>query len=230
MNHHVNLTRLKTVHHAWKELQSKIVYVGGATLSLYATRPTFDVRPTDDIDVIIEIYSFAENAKLAIKLLEIGFQPEIESSIICRYSVQGIIIDIMPTQRSNFETYNIWYQEGFFFAQPYKLDESTTIKILSAPYFIATKLEAFKSRGQNDGRTSHDFEDIIYILENRHTVWTELAEAPPRVKLYLIHEFYKLSKQPDFFEWINCHIEFQNSSVTHDILKNIKTFIRNNQF
>jgi predicted nucleotidyltransferase len=206
------------------------VYVGGATLSLYATRATFDVRATDDIDVIIEIYSFAENAKLAIKLLEIGFQPEIESSVMCRYSVQGIIIDIMPTQLSNFGTYNIWYQEGFFFAQPYKLDESTTIKILSAPYFIATKLEAFKSRGQNDGRTSHDFEDIIYILENRHTIWSELQEAPPRVKLYLIHELYKLSKQPDFFEWINCHIEFQNSSVTHDVLKNIKTFIRNNQF
>ncbi len=230
MDHHVNLTRLKTVHHAWKELQSKIVYVGGATLSLYATRPTFDVRPTDDIDVIIEIYSFAENAKLAIKLLEIGFQPQTESSIICRYSIKGISIDIMPTQLSNFGTHNIWYQEGFLYAQSYKIDESTIIKILSAPYFIATKMEAFKSRGQNDGRTSHDFEDIIYILENRHTVWTELAEAPPRVKLYLIHEFYKLSKKHDFFEWINCHVEFQNTSVTHEILKNVKFFIRNLHF
>ncbi len=35
--------------------------------------------------------------------------------------------------------------------------------------FLATKFEAFKDRG-GDYRTSHDFEDIVYVLDNRTTI------------------------------------------------------------
>lgn len=33
--------------------------------------------------------------------------------------------------------------------------------ILTSPYFIATKLEDLKGREEEDGRTSHDFEDFF---------------------------------------------------------------------
>jgi len=34
------------------------VFVGGATISLYADKPVMEIRPTDDIDVIIEVLNY----------------------------------------------------------------------------------------------------------------------------------------------------------------------------
>lgn len=77
----------------------------------------------------------------------------------------------MPTEDSSIDFGNKWYPEGFHNAVDYLLEENCSIQILSAPYFIATKIEAYKGRGKNDGRTSQDFEDIIYVLENRQNFW-----------------------------------------------------------
>jgi hypothetical protein len=60
MNHHVNYTKIMAVANALSELNSKVVFVGGAVISLYATRPILEIRPTDDIDVIIEILNYNE--------------------------------------------------------------------------------------------------------------------------------------------------------------------------
>lgn len=56
--------------------------------------------------------------------------------------------------------------------------------MLAPEYFLATKLEAFKSRGYVDPRQSHDFEDIVYVLENRNSIWFELANGGESVKSY----------------------------------------------
>ncbi len=55
MSHHTNTIRIKAVAKALDDLNKKIVFVGGATISLYPDRQVFEVRPTDDVDVIIEI-------------------------------------------------------------------------------------------------------------------------------------------------------------------------------
>ena len=55
MSHHTNIVRIKAVANALNELKEKVVFVGGATISLYPDSPVLEVRPTDDIDVIIEI-------------------------------------------------------------------------------------------------------------------------------------------------------------------------------
>jgi len=57
----------------------------------------------------------------------------------------------MPTNDPSIGFKNIWYPDGFAEAIGYQLDEQNTIKILSPPYFLATKLEAHKGRGKNDG-------------------------------------------------------------------------------
>ena len=58
MNHHINIVRIKAVANALKELNEKVVFVGGATISLYADKPVMEIRPTDDIDVIIEVLNY----------------------------------------------------------------------------------------------------------------------------------------------------------------------------
>lgn len=52
----------------------------------------------------------------------------------------------------------------------------------AAPYFCATKLEAFGGRGKNDYLASHDLEDLITVVDGRPELledhkWTYLLEG-----------------------------------------------------
>jgi hypothetical protein len=139
MSHQTNILRIRTVANALETLNQKIVFVGGATISLYPDRTVFEVRPTDDVDVLVEILNYKDRSVLEEKLRSIGFAHDLESNIICRYRIQGIIVDIMPTNDESIGFGNKWYPEGFKNAIDYVLDETSTIKILSPPFFIATK-------------------------------------------------------------------------------------------
>lgn len=209
---------------ALNELNEKVVFVGGATISLYADRPVFEIRPTDDIDVIIEILNYFDRGQLEERLRSLGFSNDIESGIVCRYIIQGIVVDIMPTNDPSIGFKNIWYPDGFAEAIGYQIDERNTIKILSAPYFIATKLEAHKGRGKNDGRSSQDFEDIVYVLENRGTIWEEINNASSPVKNYLQSAFSNLLANSNIFEWIDCHVERGTPPATYFIMDQLKKF------
>lgn len=154
MSHHINLVRIKAVANALDTLKEKVVFVGGATISLYPDRQVFEVRPTDDVDVIIELLNYKNRATLEEKLRATGFSHDVESGVICRYKFQGIIVDIMPTNDPSIGFNNKWYPEGFNQAVDYIIEKGSAVKILSAPHFIATKFEAFKGRGNNDGRMS----------------------------------------------------------------------------
>ena len=131
----------------------------------------------------------------------------------------------MPTDDDTKGFKNYWYEEGFKNAINYKINEEITIKILSAPYFIATKLEAFKGRGNSDGRTSHDFEDIIFVLENRKSIWDELNHADHKLKEYLTLEFRTLFKNKNLFEWIDCHVESGSPPASILIMDEIQKLI-----
>jgi hypothetical protein len=55
MSHRENILRIKVVHDALGELNKDVIFVGGVTVSLYADRPFNEVRPTDDVDIVIEL-------------------------------------------------------------------------------------------------------------------------------------------------------------------------------
>jgi predicted nucleotidyltransferase len=224
MSDHINIVRIKAVSNALGALKEKVVFVGGATISFYPDRQVLEVRPTDDVDVIIELLNYSGRTELEKQLRTIGFSHDIESGVICRYRIQGIIVDIMPTNDSSIGFSNKWYPDGFNKAIDYVIDEINTVKILSPPYFIATKLEAFKGRGKADGRTSHDFEDIIYILENRRTIWQEMNDPKGEIKNYLRSEFLQLFNNPNIREWIDCHVERGATPATNLIIDELKKF------
>ena len=226
MSNHINITRIKAVNNALRDLRDTVVFVGGSTVSLYADRPVMEVRPTDDVDVIVEILNYSQRQALEERLREIGFVNDIESGITCRFKIAGIIVDIMPTNDETIGFNNRWYPSGFRHAEVFKLNPSESIRILSAPYFIATKLEAFKGRGGNDGRWSHDFEDIVFILENRSVIWEEIESSDDEVKAYLKNEFSSLLENPYFDEWIDAHVERGIMPQTEAILSKIKAFCK----
>jgi len=226
MSDHINIVRIKAVNNALQELRDHVVFVGGATISLYADRPVLEVRPTDDIDVIIEILNYRQRQQLEERLREIGFANDVESGIICRFKIKGIVVDIMPTDDPSIGFNNRWYPKGYEYAQVYELNNGGTIRILTAPYFLATKLEAFKGRGAGDGRLSHDFEDIVFVLENRGRLWKELDTCDDEVKAYLIAEFSALMVNPYIYEWIDSHVERGNVPFqTSIIIENIKDWL-----
>ena len=86
------------------------------------------------------------------------------------------------------------------------MEDEIIIKILSSPYFPATKLEAFKDRGKNDFYGSHDFEDIIYILDNRTTIVEEIIAADSNVKEYIKTELRTIKNHPQSDEILAMHI------------------------
>ena len=71
--------------------------------------------------------------------------------------------------------------------------------------FSATKFEAFKDRG-GDYRTSHDYEDIIYVLDNRLDIVNEIRHDDPRVKAFLQEELRAIMDNVSSEEILSCHI------------------------
>lgn len=225
MSNHINITRIKAVYHALGELRDKVVFVGGATVSLYADSVAEEIRPTEDIDIIVEIWARNDYYKIDERLRQLGFVNDQTSGIICRYTLNGLIVDFMPTQGDILGFTNRWYQPGLENAVTQTLGEEQ-IKIFSPAYFIASKLEAFIGRGNLDGRKTKDFEDIVYVLQNRSTIWTEFTESNSEVFEYLKDTFSNLMSNPNFEEWIDCHAGFGNISATYYLMEELNKFIQ----
>ena len=222
MSHQTNIVRLKAIANLLDQLNEEFVFVGGATVSLYGDDTRTEARPTDDVDVVIELASYKGYAALDEKLRKVGFENDIESGVICRYKIQGMIVDIMPTDPSVIGFSNRWYPDGFKNAISIQLDDCV-FKIFSLPYFIASKIEAFKGRGHNNYLYSSDFEDIVYVLENNSTVATLIKEAPQDVREYLKQSFIEFQLDPNFEEGLSAHLE---PGSQEEQLKKIRIIIK----
>lgn len=212
MNRQINILRIKAVAQALSALNETVVFVGGATVALYASQAAPEVRPTDDVDVVIELASYSDYARLDKRLRDVGFLNDITSGVICRYTIQGVVVDVMPTEPGIIGFSNHWNPEGFQNAITYQLEKGSEIRIFSVPYFIASKWEAFKNRGKLDFRGSSDFEDIVYLLENADELKQKLTNAPANVKTYLKEEISKWIYRSEFEEGLYCHIERGSST------------------
>lgn len=203
----INLALVSQVALGLQELRDKMVFIGGAVISLYTDDPAADeIRPTSDIDMTINLANYAEWAQMQERLSELEFYPDPQGQSICSYKFQNIAIDIMPAEDSGIGVSNTWYKPGFKYLQKIELPDGTSINILPSPYFLATKLEAFKDRGQNDFYGSHDFEDIIYLLDNRTTIVEEIQAANEEVKEYIKKEITAIKNHNQSEEILAMHI------------------------
>lgn len=203
----INLALVAQVAKGLKELNEKMVFIGGAVISLYTDDPAAEeIRPTADIDMTINLANYAEWAQMQERLSELEFYLDPQGESICSYKYQNIAIDIMPAENSSIGISNIWYKPGFKYLQQITLEEGTIINILTSPYFLVTKLEAFKDRGNNDFYGSHDFEDIIYLIDNRTTIVQEILASDEDVRLYIKKELINIKKHPQAEEILAMHI------------------------
>lgn len=217
-NRTINLSIIKTVAGALGELNAQVAYVGGATVSLYADDPVADdVRPTQDIDLVVHIANFGELTALQEKLGQKGFQVDPMAHITCRFTYREIIIDVMATRQVGWAPSNIWFEPGFKNLISFRLDDETTIQIFQFPYFLATKFAAFEERG-GDPRTSKDFEDIVYVLDNRVNLVDEIVSAQDDVGSYLRYQLHKL-QHADKVEAILAHLDPYNKLGRYELIQ-----------
>lgn len=192
---------------------------------MYAQRETIEIRETNDVDILVEIATKWDYASIEDHLRSVGFTNVQESDFIGRYELSGLIVDLMATDESILGFSNKWYKEGFQTAIHYRIDEHATVKIFDGPHFIASKIEAFKNRGGEDGWFSSDFEDIIFVLENRPTIWDEMNESSPELKKYLKMEFKGLADNPYIEEWIAAHTSFFSPASISNIIQDLNRFV-----
>lgn len=131
---------------------------------------------------------------------------------ICRWIFRGIKVDIMPTDEEVLGFSNKWYSAGFQNKVTKELPDGTPSFVLAPQYYLATKFEAHKSRGGSDLRQSHDFEDIIYIIDNSSEIVDIIKESKPDVKEYLKLEAKRLIENSGINEGVECALPYGSDS------------------
>ncbi len=182
-----NLEMLRVAVENLGELTAEMVFVGGCTTGLFITdEGAAEVRATDDVDTIIEVTSYAEYNIFAEKLKKISFREDTrEGAPTCRWVKGETVLDVMPLDEKVLGFTNIWYQPAIGEAEEHEILPGITIKVISPPYFCATKLEAFEGRGASDYLASHDLEDIITVIDGRAEIVDEISRAPEDVREYI---------------------------------------------
>ncbi len=104
----------------------------------------------------------------------------------------------MPTDERVLGFSNRWYPYAAASAMRVALPSGTGINLITAPAFLATKFEAFQTRGKSDPILSLDFEDIINVVEGRQFIVQEVGHAPENLKAYLADQFTAVMAAPDF--------------------------------
>ena len=207
MSHQRNLDRLEAVAAALGELNTDVVYVGGATVSLYVpAQQTVHTRPTDDVDVVVELATYGEYSRLHDRLSAKGFTQSHEDQVICRFRLQGFIVDVMPTHDIGMGSSNRWYQDGFRTSIEYEIKLNLTIRILPPAYFLATKLEAYFNRSQHDPYGSKDMEDIIFLIDCCPNLRESTTYSDHTLRYYLADYAQRLRQTRNMADVILAHI------------------------
>jgi hypothetical protein len=183
------------------DLLNEVVFVGGATVELWITdeaAPEF--RPTDDIDVIVEITTRRDYHRFEKRVRRIGLEHDQESGVICRFKHpgSGLLLDLMPTEASILGFDNRWQGEAFPHAVDVLLPSGRSISAIPPPYLLATKLEAFRTRGKGDFYGSRDFGDVVALVDGREELADEVAAAPASLREYVSGQLAELSRLPVF--------------------------------
>jgi len=166
-NSEFNREVIRRISHALGEMNERVIFVGGATMGLYVNDPAAeDVRATKDVDITVEIASLGELESIREDLVKKGFKQSPEDNVICRFRYDNIKVDVMSTKEVGWAPANPWFAQGFAQRETVQIGDQM-IQLLSLPYFIASKFAAHSGRGGTDPRTSHDFEDIVYVIDNR---------------------------------------------------------------
>lgn len=166
----------------------ELVFVGGCTTGLFITDPAAGgIRPTKDVDAIVDVTSYAKYTGVSERLRQLGLAEDSSPGApLCRWRRGDLIVDVMPIHEHVLGFSNRWYPLAIETGQVFDI-VGRDVRVVTPALFIATKLEAFHGRGGGDVFASHDLEDIIAVVDGRPEIVADVASAPADVRVYIGH-------------------------------------------
>jgi predicted nucleotidyltransferase len=185
------------------DLLDQVAFVGGCTTGLLLTDEFTRerVRSTHDVDLVISVLSYVDWQRFKEALKKKGFQEPSsmdEEMPICAMKLGELRVDLMPDHGTVLGFSNRWYPLALKTAEPISLDEDLSIHVVTPPLFAATKLEAYKGRGEGDPLSSHDIEDILNLVDGRPELLAEVQATDERLQTYIAAELNELLRQDEF--------------------------------
>jgi hypothetical protein len=200
-----NREYLLLVASALGDLCNEVVFVGGSVAGLLITDLVAEgVRATKDVDAIVEATTLGQYYQVEKRLPASGFNRDASSEVICRWkhASSGVLFDLMPTDPAILGFSNRWYPEAVKTATHVRLNDRILIRVISGPAFLATKLEAFVSRGDSDILSSHDLEDILNVIDGRPSIVDEMTAATDALQKYVGEQFTSLLSRSDIENYL----------------------------
>lgn len=208
-----NLEILELVARALGPVCERVIFVGGCATGLLLTLERPDrIRVTEDVDIVAQALTVHDYHAIEKQVRAQGFSNDMRPGApICRWVYKNLTLDLMPTVKDILGFANRWYPLALQTASLIALPSGIRIKLITAPVFIGTKLEAFKDRGKDaSGRPdylgSHDLEDIIAVADRRPELLEECRVAAPELRTYLAAEFVTLFANPEFEQALSGHL------------------------
>lgn len=218
-----NVSLLESAARKLKPFLEEVVFVGGATLGLLITDTgAAPIRGTKDVDVIAEIITIPDYLVFSQRLREANFTEDAgEKPIMCRWHNDGLILDVLPIDKNVLGYTNIWYKSALKASDSFKLPLGSTIRVITAPFFLGTKMETFRGRGNRDFFASHDLEDFIAVIDGRDSIIEEIKASPNELKTYLADAARELLLEDRFHDALPGYVMGEDERVPL-IINNLK--------
>ncbi|HOX07539.1 MAG TPA: hypothetical protein PK280_14150 [Planctomycetota bacterium] len=207
-SNNANLDLLVRAARALGPLRDRVAFLGGATTVLLLTDPAAPaVRSTLDVDVIADVSGRTQYYQLEEELRSLGFRQEPRAGEpICRWHLDDLVLDVIPTAPEILGFSNRWYAEALRSATRRTVGAGLEIRLVTAPHFLATKLEALQGRGAGDFLASHDLEDIVTLVDGREELAAELCGASAALRAYVRETLGALLGNSRFVEALPGHL------------------------
>lgn len=205
----INVLMLESVaQRLGNDLLGELVFVGGAVAGLLITDPAMPaIRPTEDVDLLVQALTLADYHRVEKTFAAHGFTHDMSPGApICRWRVGGVAVDVMPALEEILGFSNLWYPLALETAEPQALPSGIVIRLVAAPVFLATKLEAFSGRGNNDYLFSHDLSDFLAVIDGRDSLIDECQASNAELRVYLRERVTGLLNTPAFIDALSGHL------------------------
>ena len=154
-----------------------LVFVGGCTTGLFLTDPAASgIRPTKDVDAIVDVTSYAKYASLAERLRALGLvEDTTPGAPLCRWRRAEMIVDVMPTDASRVRVQQSMVPRG----------DSRPPRCTRSP----AKPCGSSHRRCSSPRNSKHFTVVAPMTSSRVTIsrtlsrsWMAARQSPPRLR------------------------------------------------
>jgi hypothetical protein len=185
------------------------VFTGGGIVGMLVTDPAAPPPShTKDVDLVLEIANYQEFIGMEDSLRRLGFtKGQDETASIYAWRWNGVRVDFLPhIELPITGKCNRWF--------PRLIEEAERAEVLpgryawraSAPCFLATKIEAFYSRGRGDFLGSKDIEDIIAVVDGREELMSEMRYSSHDIRGFVSQSLRELINNESFRDSLPQHI------------------------